>query len=417
MLDKKLVLVLMALLFGTIILLGEGFKISFGLVKVSLPLIIVGFILMSSINRSLRIYTSALDKGVYLYCFLFIPYTVIGMASGNAFRDILEDLYPVLVFGALYIVMRSWDIADINDLWYAIILFGTLAAIKVMVIGMLPYEILWSNNWQAAKEPLPLNGFSRIILRGGDIFISFALVYYLIEVHRKVWVNMPVKLFLVILTLVAVFISLSRSSFLADGIAIALVFLLFRNRFATRKLFTFSSILLVVLIALLPFINTISLAASIFEARTDAFDADDVSVTFRANEQNLIFEKAASVFYMGNGLGSYFYMPYSGSEKKDGRSIYAHNYINWILLKIGIPGVLLFFFIFLRTCYFYIFAIRNSPVGNEYDMLALSLLAAGIVVMSISFLANKLSTLSGSVFFALFTSSAQILSSRYDRRH
>lgn len=413
--NNRKISILGVILFGVVILLGEAFKINLGAVKISLSLIVFASTLLLTINKNFKFHFSSLDKLVYVYGIVFLFYTIVGIFLGNAFPDIFEDLYPITVFIILFIVWRSLNINHIEKIWKTVILFGILAAVKVIFISVLPFEVVWDNNWQAAKEPLPFGGYHRIILRGGDIFISFALIYFIIDIHRKTKSNYFRNLIYILITLLAVFISLSRSSYLADGVALMFAFLLFRKYFATRKILTLSSILIMIIIALLPFFNAISLAASIFEARKDAFDANDISVEFRKNERELILGKASSAYYMGNGLGSYFYLPYSGSEKSDGRSIYSHDFNAWLLLKTGIIGLILFYLIFLKSCFNYYWCLRqNVELNKTYHLLLLTLFASGITIYIVSFLANKLSVLSGCVFFAFFAASSVILKRKYE---
>jgi O-antigen ligase len=397
-------------------LLGEAFKLNLGFAKLSFSLLVFGMTVLLAINKSLRIYLRFLDKLVYLYGILFLVYTLVGIVAGNTLGDVFEDLYPILVFVILFTVWRSFDVATIAKLWRVILVMSVLAAGKVLLLAVLPYEALWDNNWQAMKEPIPFTSFARIVLRGGDIFLSFGLIYFILTVLRKVKTALVRNVLLICLFALVVFISLSRSSYLAIGVALVLTFLLFKSYFATKKLLFVSCGLLIVLVALLPFFNTIALAASIFEARTDAFDANDVAVEFRKDERSLIFDKASSVYYAGNGLGSYVYVDLSGSTKKDDRSIYAHDFNAWLIFKTGVPGLLLFYAIFINSCYNLFWCLRQKAnlLNRQYHLLLLSLFASGISVYVVSFLANKLSTLSGCVFFAFYAASSIIMKRKYE---
>lgn len=401
-------------LFGCILLLGEAFKLNLG-VKLSLPLLLIVVTFFAATNKSLRFYQTFLDGCVYLYGAVFLLFTLVGIVAGHHLGDVFEDLYPILVFVLLFAVWRSFSAGQFERLWRRLVLFAVLAAVKVVLLAVLPLDVAWDNNWQAMKEALPLAGFYRIILRGGDAFLSMALVYFLIDVQRKGATGLWKRLSLIGLLLFAVFISLSRSSFLAIGVALFLCFFLFRQLFSAKRLVIFSSVLLLVLLALLPFFNTISLAASIFEARTEAFDADDIAVDFRKDERSLALKKAASVYYMGNGLGSYFYLDLSGSEKKDERSIYVHDFNTWLVFKAGFAGLVLFYLIFLGSAYNLFWCLRQKNFLNEEQRLfVLTLFAGGIVIVVISFLANKLSTLSGSVFFAFYAAASARLKKSYE---
>jgi hypothetical protein len=404
---------LSVLLFGSIIVLGESFKLNLGFLSVSLPLLLIALLLLINSNKDFRFYTTKLDILVYAFLSVILFFAVVGLFAGNSVRDILEDIYPLLVFVLLFLVFRSWRMEKLALLWKLIIGLGTIAAIKVILIGILPIEAGWDSFWQAAKEPLPLGSFSRIILRGGDIFLSTAMVYYLLAILRKDGPGvLPFAGFLV-LTVIAVFISLSRSSFLADFLAILFCVVLFRKYFRTKRLISFAAFLTFLFILILPFINAVSLAFSIFEARTDAFDNNNISVSFRENENELVREKASGVYYLGNGMGSYFYLPLSGSEKMDGRSIYAHNFNYWLLLKTGIIGLLLFNSIYIISIIYFIKYLHSVEFGQT-EFLLLTLLAGGIVVWVISVLANKFSTLSGAVFLSLFVSTAGSLKWKYE---
>lgn len=403
-----------AALFAAIILLGEAFKLNLG-VKASLPLLLIVVTFLLTVNKNLRFYKTFLDGCVYAYGAVFVFFTLVGITAGNHIGDVFEDLYPVLVFVFLFAVWRSFSVEQFGRLWKKIILFSVIAAFKVILIALVPADVLWDSPWQAMKEALPLPGFYRIILRGGDAFLSYALVYLLIDVHRKGAAFLLRNLLVIVLLLVAVFISLSRSSFLGVGVALFLTFVLFRRYFSAKKLGIFTASVVVVLLALLPFFNTLSLAASIFEARTDAFDAEDISVDFRKDERSLALKKAAAVYYIGNGLGSYFYLDLSGSEKKDERSIYVHDFNTWLVLKTGVVGLLLFYLIFFRSGYNLFWCLRQKNALNADDgLLLLSLFAAGIVIVVISFLANKLSTISGSVFFAFYAAASARLKKTYE---
>lgn len=372
--------------------------------------------LFAGFKLSLKIHSTTIDKLVYGYLVLFLFYSVVGFIQGYAVRDILEDLYPMLVFGMLYVLWRSWKPETLLYVWQFVVVAGVVAAFKVLLVGLLPVEAGWDSVWQAAKEPLPLGSFNRIILRGGDIFISISLVCFLLDVLRKGQSSVWKKMTLIILCLLAVFISLSRSSFLADFVAILSCMMFFYSWFSRKKMMSLMVALGVVIIAVLPFVNTISLAISIFEARTDAFDNNNISVSFRENENELVRETASDAFYLGNGLGAFFYLPLSGSEKLDGRSIYAHNFNYWLLLKVGLPGLVLFYSILILSIKNYLNVLRNS-LKDEMNFRWMTLFAAGILVWTISILANKFSTLSGSVFLALFVAGSTIAKSSYEARH
>lgn len=414
--NKKVISALAITLFSVIIILGEAFKINLGFGKVSLSLVVIGCTLALKLNKSLKFYLKPLDVIVYIYGFVFLIFAILGVIVGNSIGDIFEDLYPILVFVTLFIIWRSFELNEILKIWKAIILFSILAAIKVIIVGIVPFEIQWDNNWQAMKEPLPFGGFSRIILRGGDTYLSFALVYYMLDAQSKQNASMIKSIGLIGLLLLAVFISLSRSSFLGVGVALFFTFNLFHHYFSTKRLSILAVAIFSIFLALMPFFNTITLAASIFEARTEAFDSNNISVSFREDERSLILEKSSSVYYLGNGLGSYFYLDLSGSDKKDDRSLYAHDFNMWVILKTGILGLLLFYAIFFKSCYnlYWCLKQKKHALHREYNMLLLSLFASGILIWVISFLANKLSTLSGCLFFAFFAASSSIIRNKYE---
>lgn len=412
----KLVIQCVLLLFGSTILLGEAFKINIG-VKISLSLVLIAIMVALALNKRLKIHVTKLDRLVYYFAALLLFYAVIGFFSGNAVGDIFEDLYPLAVFTTCVMIWRSFEIAELDRIWKVIMIFGALAAVKVMFIGILPFDIAWDNNWQAAKEPLPFVNYYRIILRGGDIFLSLAFVYAVISIHRKSSGQTLRKLLVILATGVAIFISLSRSSFLADAVAVVITFILFRSYFSPRRLAILSVTVFVLILALLPFLNIISLAASIFEARTEAFDANNIATEFRKGERELIFNKASSVYYMGNGLGSYIYQEYSGSDKTDDRSIYAHDFNTWLIFKMGIPGLIIFYLLFVGCCYNLYWCLRQktNSLNDKYQLLILSLFAGGIVFYIISVLANKFNTLSGALFFSFFVTSSISLKRAYER--
>lgn len=407
---------LAAILFGAIIILGEAFKLDLSIVKISLPLLFIIVTVLMALNGRLRFFTTSLDKAVYFYAATFVFFTVVGVIRGNHISDIFEDLYPVVSFISLYIIWRSFNIDQINWLWKKIILFAVVAAIKVILIAVIPFEVLWDNNWQATKEPLPLDLFYRIILRGGDIFLSFALVYFLIDVQRRNTSTLMRNLILIFLLVFAVFISLSRSSYLGIIVALAVTLILFRKYFSARKLTVFFFSIVAILLLLLPFFNTISLAASIFEARVEAFDANDVAVDFRRDEKSVALSKAATSYYMGNGLGSYFYIDLSGSDKKDDRSIYVHDFNVWFILKTGVLGLGFFYLIFFYSSFnlFRCLRLGQDRVYSNAHLMILSLFASGIVLLVISFLANKINTISGSIFLSFYAASSAILRKTYE---
>ncbi len=407
---------LAAILFGAIIIFGEAFKLNLGLVKISLLLLLIIFTVLIALNGRLRFFTTPLDKALYFYAATFLVFTVVGFIRGNHISDIFEDLYPVVSFISLYIIWRSFNADQINWLWKKIILFAIVAAIKVILIAIFPFEVLWDNNWQATKEPLPLDLFYRIILRGGDIFLSFALVYFIIDVQRRNTSTLMRNLILIFLLVFAVFISLSRSSYLGIIVALAVTLILFRKYFSARKLTIFFFSIVTILLLLLPFFNTISLASSIFEARVEAFDANDVAVDFRRDEKSIALSKAATSYYMGNGLGSYFYIDLSGSDKKDDRSIYIHDFNVWFILKTGVLGLAFFYLIFFYSSFnlFQCLRLGKDKVCANVHLMILSLFASGIVLLAISFLANKINTISGSIFLAFYAASSAILRKTYE---
>ncbi len=398
------------LLFSVVTILGEAFKISFGALQISLTLIISVILIFLSIFFEIKFYSKLNDKLVYLFILLILFFSAYGFLQGNAVGDVFEDAYPLVMFCIFYCIFRNFNANDISRMWKAFLFLGVVCSIKVLFINILPITTGWDNNWQATKEPIPFSGAFRIILRGGDLFISIAFVALILKCQ---YINIKVYKFFISLTLLlyALFISLSRSSYLADALSIIAILFLYRQYFSRKRIILFILIFFVVLVVALPFINIASAAASVFEARTEAFDQGNVATEFRSEEQSIIYSIAKEKYYLGGGLGSFFYLPYSGSEKSDGRSIYSHDFNAWIIFKMGILSLIVFYLLFFTTCINYHKVIKKNSIENRINkyQLPMLLLSSGIVFFIISLWANKVNTFSGSLFFAFFCAAPYVL--------
>lgn len=398
----------MILLFGIIILLGESFKIQIFNFNISISFIVIIVLIFMFLASNPKFFYSTIDKLFILFFFLFLFFLFLGLVQGNHLNDILEDAYPIFTFIFLYFIFRNFIIEDTYLIWRYILLFSVLACLKVILINFFSFNIDWSNAWQATKEPIPFTNAFRIILRGGDIFLSIALVSYLLFFlfYKR---NSPVIFFVLILLFFSVFISLSRSSYLADIVSIMIVLFLYSFLFIKKKLIYFAIISFIGILLVLPFINIINIATNIFEQRNAAFDNNNVAVDFRNEERDLIFEKAKSFYFLGNGFGSFFYLDYSGSEKSDGRSIYSHDFNSWFIFKMGIfTLVILYLILFLSFLNIHKFLKINNirKVKNEILLFIVSLQSSLLIVLIISIFANKINTISGALFLSFYVSNS-----------
>lgn len=405
---KKILRNITVLIFIIIILFGEGFKIKILNLNINLSSIILLFAFLIFIASNPKFYFSILDKLLIFLFFFTIYFSFFGLIRGNHPNDILEDAYPILIFIFLFFLFRNFNIEDSYFIWEAILIISLIACFKIILINFVSYDVDWSNAWQATKEPIPFTNANRIILRGGDLFFSFSFVtFLLIFLYFKI-IN---KIYIIpfILLLFSVFISLSRSSYLAIAIAIIIVLIFYSRYFIKNRLIKLFFILITLFFLLFPFINIFNLASNIFEQRTSAFDNNNISIEFRNEERDIIFNKSKPFYYFGNGLGSYYYLAYSGSEKSDDRSIYSHDFNAWFIFKMGLLSLIIIYLIMVISFLnFHKILKVNNQEGRDNNIILfiISLQAAFVIFFVVSIFANKVNTSSGSIFFAFYAANS-----------
>lgn len=391
---------LIFIFFFCLIVLGESFKINLGFASVNILLIIAILIFICFPFTPMRLPIESVGIKLYVFVGCILLFAIIGINRGNKSDDIIEDIIPFLFLFLFYIFIYNLSLKDINKLWYLLIFFSIIAAAKVILINLFNIDVQWDNNWQAKKDPLPIPGAFRIILKGADIFFSICLGSLLLCLNKLKEQYKSLIYFVLILLVYAVFISLSRSSYLGIGGGVVIALLVFNKKSINlKKMFLSIFIVFSLFLITIPFFNFVDFSLNIFQARVSEYDKGGVATSFREDENEIILNKSTEYAYLGNGLGASFQLPYSGSDKLDGRSLYAHNFNFWLLLKCGIVGLITFFILYLAL----IKGLwqRFVASGNErHKLVMLSAFSGLIILFVVSIFANKLSTISGCVFLA-----------------
>lgn len=388
------------LLFGVIIVAGESFKI-FG---VNLPVLIL-VVIVWKIRSHLR---SALSG----YLWLTIPLLTFAIVGAFKYRfgDVLEDTLPLVAFLIIAVALELLDPKDRLNVCKFVIVFSALAVIKVLAINDFNIAPSWGGNgfWQGTKESV--DGVNRIVLKGADVFIGTSTALLLINGTLKkgfprFFRSRETLCIFAALTISIVF-SLTRGTIVAIAAAF-LFWILVGIRSGTLR--SAGRFILVLLVCALITVGPLAPDASAYYQRfMNTFGLgqqtaeDDVAFAYRLVESANALDVARQTYFLGAGFGVSFFTPLSGSDKSDSRDLFVHSLPVWLILKVGIIGLVLVYgglLSGLSVAVREIMLRRINPADIPFAIAAIGGLSYLLVNDTIN---NKLSTLSGGAAYALY---------------
>jgi len=399
---------IVSLPFIFLILLGDGFQFDLVFVKIGLTQISIVLVLFYSL-----VYLKPSQKTLHLnspslYAFIILcgVYSFIGIFYGNTFNDIREDLIGIVYLYMIYFCVVYLSPNEIKLLWKIIVAASIVCVIKIFIVNYANFDITWANDWQARKDPLPGLSWSRIVLRGGDAYLGFAFIsIFACLVYNK---NKLLQLIIIIAALLfvgfGIFISLSRTSYI--GMFLGMLMIVFFHKYLHNtndkyRILLISGISLVGVIVII-LTNDIMNYQELYLNRISTYDDAYSSMDWRGEENEIVYESVKSSFFLGKGLGASFYIEGSLSDKGDGRSLYTHNIFTWILLKMGLPGLLIFLFIQYEFTNKYYHIMNQGSMLRDDSVLAIILFTCFVNLFIISLTTNKYFLISGAMFLGLF---------------
>lgn len=387
-----------------LICLGDGFSIESdtaqrGILQMFLALCSIWALVTGTPFKTWR--RRRLKCEYWIICIL--PAFIIGLLKGNPMESIRIDLTPFMYMVATAWLISCLSVVGLNNLIFALYILSIIAAIKTIYISLNIVDASWLNYWQASKMSQAWSNFSRVILRGGDIYIVVALIIgnYIIYRTQSAQVLLTTAISQIVL-LVAVAISLTRSNFI--GLASGAVFQYglisyysVKGR-ATRNGLRLKVVSLLVLALASPLIY--SQRAVLLERFQKGSDAES-SVERRFEENNEVLEISRGEIFLGLGLGSELKYEFSQSLGVEEASRYVHNFVFWGILKLGlvvtVMGLVLIYRIFLAG----ISNLRSRSKIAEDQVLVMTLLSMLLTLLVVSVGANKLTIMPGVMMLAL----------------
>jgi hypothetical protein len=399
---------IVSLPFIFLILLGDGYQYDLVLVKVGLTQISIVLVLLYSL-----VYIKPPQKTLHLnspslaaFIILCGVYSFVGIFYGNTFNDIREDLIGIVYLYMIYYCVLYLSPDEIQWLWKIIIVASIVGVIKIFLVNYANYDITWANDWQARKDPLPGLNWSRIVLRGGDAYLGFAFIsIFACLVYNK---NKLLQLILFIGLLLfvgfGIFISLSRTSYI--GMFLGMMMIVYFHKYLHHandkyRILLISGMSLVGIFVII-LTNDIMNYQELYLNRISTYDESYSSMDWRGEENEIVYESVKSSLFLGRGLGASFFIEGSLSDKGDGRSLYTHNIFTWILLKMGLPGLLIFIFIQYEFTKKYYHIMNQGSMLREDSVLAIILFTCFVNLFVISLTTNKYFLISGAMFLGLF---------------
>jgi hypothetical protein len=390
------------------VLVGLAFQLDLGIIKISIVtlslylLFIISF--LGKKNRVADDSKKSLFSMKLLFFYVFAS-AVLGLVVGNSIEDIKQDVIGFVHLWLVYYCAKKLEIKDIQFVWKTIIIISIFAVLKILYINFSDVPVEWTNVWQARKDPLPGLNWNRIVLNGGDIYLTFSLIsVFTFMIYRSKYFNPVLAIIAFIVLTFSVFISLSRSSYLAVGVGfvVSLLIALFRREVTAKKIIVAILWILIVPVIVAYYASDTIDLGNIYLARIDAYDAEGGSLMWREIENENVFNEVQKSWLFGNGMGATYKFFVDKSERANDTNIFTHNFITWVLLKMGALGLTIVFVFFGQVLYVsHKFMILTS-IERENKILLVALTSSFIGLIVISILANKMFYTEGSMFIGLY---------------
>jgi O-antigen ligase len=400
---------MLALLFVLVQVAGESLRLPLMPLSVAQTAFVIVLLFTAAkyilTNNSLCYFSGLIDSSLFVFSLWLFLSIIIGLYSNASLTSIKNDLVPLFVLIASYMMTRL-TVRDTLSMRIVIggILFGsTVAALKLLFIAVYPVVVNWNGPWQAQRITEGY-GIIRVILNGADMFFVVSAIFVLV-VCMIVRVPGRFKVLTGILAVIGVVLSGTRSNWV--GLVIGLIFVgiiaVLFSLFRWRRVFlvgTIGVILLVTVVTLSPSLKKIA-----SDAGASIMSRERSLVVRFLENQSILSEINKSVVF-GNGMGStYEYFGLSDMVSAQ----WSHNGFLMLILKIGILGLMLFLFVV--YCVIQL-ACRLVRAGHPWQAELLGLIGAIVAVLVLSIGVNKIFSFSGSMFlgaaFAIVQSANRI---------
>ena len=339
-----------------------------------------------------------------LFMYVFAS-AFMGFVVGNSIDDIKQDVIGFVHLWIVYYCAKRLEIKDLEFVWKIIIIISVVAVLKIFYINFSDVSVEWTNAWQARKDPLPGLNWNRIVLNGGDIYLTFSLIsVFTLLIFKSKIINPIYAILAFIILTFSVFISLSRSSYLAVGLGFvsSLLVVLFQGKVKVRNIMVAVLGIVLVTMIFVYYESDIIDLGNIYLTRIEAYDSEGGSLMWREIENENVFNEVQKSWLFGNGMGATYKFYVENSDRANGTNIFTHDFLTWVLLKMGVLGLILVLLFLGETMYRSLKFLMIPLIANETKVLLSAFISSFIGLIVISILANKMFYTEGSMFMGLY---------------
>lgn len=297
--------------------------------------------------------------------FLFIIVTIFsafnGLRAGHLFQAVFYDFRGFFYYLYFFPTIILFDSKErINKFLFFIILIITLKSLLDIYLSLFVYEKSFDIETRQVLGFARLTGYNEIVYS-----LSFVGSFFLIVFHKNCFSKL-LFLFVLIISMISLFLSYTRGSWLAAGITLifGLFFLVLnKNSKLNFKIIIPIFSLLIFVIFFFDLIKLIDLNVLINRISTVSISRIDISNLGRLVEYASAIEAFKENPIFGKGLGFLFvyFSPGIGSVE----SIYCHNSYLYVLSKMGLLGLIFFLAIIIISIY-PLFKIKNFIFKEEF---------------------------------------------------
>jgi len=419
--DNKFPIILLSIPFFFLVIVGIAFQLDLGIVKISivtLSLYVIFAISLLGNNSKVADGPKKFLLSMNFLYFYVLASVILGLVMDNSIGDIKKDVMGFVHLWLVYYCAKKLEIEDIEFVWKTIIVISIFAVLKILYINFSNVPVEWTNMWQARKDPLPGLNWNRIVLNGGDIYLSFSLIsVFTYMIYKSKYSNSVFAIIAFLILAFSVFISLSRSSYLAVivGFVTSLLIAFFRKVVSTKKILVSLSVIVIVLITVIYYASDTIDVGDIYLTRIYAYDAEGGSIMSRETEDEVALKEAQKSWFFGKGMGATYEFFSDKSERANDNIIFTHNFITWILLKMGVLGFILVSIFFGQVLYISQKFMAVSSIEKETRLTLVALTSSFIGLIIVSIYANKMFYTEGSMFLGLYLAFLYKLSMAVDR--
>ena len=353
-------------------------------------------ILIRLLSGDLNIKNNAISNWLILFLGTCLISVFVGLAKGNQIQAVLFDfrvfMYYLIFFPSMLILK---DFSKLKSLFYFVLAIGTIKCLFDIIRSLFLLPRSFDDVTLSFLPFARLTGYSEVIYPMTLVTV-FSLFFFQRQIEKKI-----ILTFIFIISLIAVFLSYTRGSWLAVFITIiiASVFLIRSKRIAIN--WNIISMILAIII-LFSFISTalgiISFDVLLQRLFSVTYDKIDISNLGRLVEYVTAVEAFLTSPMVGAGFGFYFeyFSPGIGYLS----TIYCHNSYLYILSKMGIIGFVPFIMLIIYSISV-IVKILKSKLEIEEISIVFSFLVMLLFLVIKSFTTWHLNTVTFSLFVGL----------------